>query len=611
MAKGNRIFGWALVVLGCGLLSAGCGSSTTKTSNKTPHYDQEPTLDQLKQGWNTIKPGANTMCARGQPWEFFVRPGKVDKVIVEFQGGGGCWDYVTCTPGANIFVDHMRIPPAMSDESVATGLLDHSDPRNPFRDWTHVYVPYCTGDAHWGDADHEYTFMSKAYTVHHHGADNVKAVLDWMKRNIKGPTEILSTGSSAGSYGSIMWAPHLAHMYPDAKVTQMGDAGAGVLPADIVPKMKAVWNVAASFPDFIPGADLSKVNSLDDIYKLVAKGYPDMQLAQYSTDYDWNQVYWSGLMGDSKDPRVWSAGMRKNLADIAAAVPAFRSYIAPGWKHTVDEFPQFYTMQSGGVKLTDWMSGLLARTAKSVDCGQHCGGPQEESGSAGWECTQGATTTPGQLDTDLELPLRFLHYDPPTWAGASGLSISACASSDATCSSPLAKATTDPAGDVTLQLKGGSSGFDGEFLIKGPDTLERLIVRPAIRNPQHPMIGDAYSWGVPNATEMKQMAKEAGVAYDPSQGFVEVKVLDCNLSWRKDVTVDLDGKAPDAFAGPPSWVPSQAANISYMFVNVAPGKHTVNLSVPGSTTPISEDIDVDAGGFTSLAGLSPQTVEPM
>ncbi len=177
MAKGNRVFGWVLVVLGCGLLSAGCGSSTTKASNKTPHYGPEPTLDQLKQGWNTIKPGANTMCARGQPWEFFVRPGKVNKVIVEFQGGGACWDYLSCTPGAHIFVDHMRIPPAMSDESVATGLLDHSDPRNPFRDWTHVYVPYCTGDVHWGDADHEYKFMSTAYTVHHHGADNVKAVL--------------------------------------------------------------------------------------------------------------------------------------------------------------------------------------------------------------------------------------------------------------------------------------------------------------------------------------------------------------------------------------------------------------------------------------------------
>ncbi len=31
------------------------------------------------------------------------------------------------------------------EEGVATGIRDHLDPRNPLREWHHVFVPYCTG----------------------------------------------------------------------------------------------------------------------------------------------------------------------------------------------------------------------------------------------------------------------------------------------------------------------------------------------------------------------------------------------------------------------------------------------------------------------------------
>lgn len=72
-----------------------------------------------------------------------------------------------------------------------------------------------------------------------------------------------------------------------------------------------------------------------------------------------------------------------------------------------------------------------------------------------------------------------------------------------------------------------------------------------------------------------------------------------------------NGAAPTAFAGPPSWVPNQSPGVYYMWFNVAHGTHTINVSLPGSTTPIaSEDVYVDSGGFTVVAGVSPQPVQP-
>lgn len=31
-------------------------------------------------------------------------------------------------------------------------MLGLHDPQNPFRDWSFVYIPSCTGDVHTGDA---------------------------------------------------------------------------------------------------------------------------------------------------------------------------------------------------------------------------------------------------------------------------------------------------------------------------------------------------------------------------------------------------------------------------------------------------------------------------
>jgi hypothetical protein len=38
-----------------------------------------------------------------------------------------------------------------STRVMGRGLLDAS---SPYAGWTHVYIPYCTGDLHWGITQH-------------------------------------------------------------------------------------------------------------------------------------------------------------------------------------------------------------------------------------------------------------------------------------------------------------------------------------------------------------------------------------------------------------------------------------------------------------------------
>jgi hypothetical protein len=53
------------------------------------------------QGFERIQPPADagTGCGRGAPYSFFFRPGTVNKVVIDFEGGGGCWDALTWCVG--------------------------------------------------------------------------------------------------------------------------------------------------------------------------------------------------------------------------------------------------------------------------------------------------------------------------------------------------------------------------------------------------------------------------------------------------------------------------------------------------------------------------------
>lgn len=314
------------------------------------------------------------MCAPGTPWRFFVRPGSSNRVVVEYQGGGSCWSGETCSTPGQTFVDYLRVPPAVESEATAAGILDHANPDNPFRDWHHVFVPYCTGDQAWGDSDTEYTASGKTFTVHHRGAVNAQSVLDWLKENLAAPEEVFVSGSSAGSYASIMWAPHLARQYPKAKLTQFGDCGVGVVSPVVVPAVLEHWNAAASFPDFIPGADISKIDSMPKLYQLVAQGYPDAQLSELTTRYDQVQVSYFKLMGGSSTEE-WATKALTNLDEAEKLTPSFRSYVAPGSEHTFLELSRFYSVEAGGVRLLDWVDALRARAAQSVRCDPDCGEP--------------------------------------------------------------------------------------------------------------------------------------------------------------------------------------------------------------------------------------------
>jgi hypothetical protein len=203
----------------------------------------------LQNGWNVVYPGGKTICSRGDKYMFAVHPGKLNKLVVDFEGGGACWTTASCGFATALFKERAEDSLKYIQQGYSEGIYDRKNAKNPFKDWYHVFVPYCTGDIHWGDSVKTYGSGANAFTINHKGAVNVRAVLKWIADNFGAPEQIFVTGCSAGSYGSLLWAHHLIKQYPQSKVYQFGDSGAGIVTNNFLKDSFPNWNALQATPN--------------------------------------------------------------------------------------------------------------------------------------------------------------------------------------------------------------------------------------------------------------------------------------------------------------------------------------------------------------------------
>jgi hypothetical protein len=321
--------------------------------------------------WQTISPGGDTICSDGSPYRFFVHPGDPRRLLVEFEGGGGCWSAETCA--LPIYTRQVAMDPeAARLQGLLVGIYDRGNAENPFREWTHVYIPYCTGDLHWGNATRAYSWDSVSYTIQHKGAVNAAAALRWTSENVLAPAQVAVTGCSAGGYGSILWAPALISRYSGASVVHLSDSAAGVVPAGFFTTLLGSWDVSGAWPKEIPPLALETLDAsrltLADFYSGVAGHYPLATFSQFNTLADTTQGYFYGLTrGDTATAADWTAQMQASIATIKGANPNFVAYTAPGAQHCIINSPGFYTTTVNGVRLVDWVERLLSgRSPASV-----------------------------------------------------------------------------------------------------------------------------------------------------------------------------------------------------------------------------------------------------
>ncbi len=319
-------------------------------------------------------------CMNGSPYHFFAKRGSVNKLLVYYQGGGACWEQLTCSiPTCDATVD----PNGADNPNGRTrGFVDLTNPDNPFRDWHIVFVPYCSCDIHFGDAARDYPLH-----VEHRGYHNARVAEKYARENFPKPEEVFVTGSSAGAYGAFFHAPLLHKAWPKARFHVLADAGNGVITQSFLDEYFPNWNFAANLPDDIPGLRdvLQNGTGIVGYTKLVANYFPKTQWAHYSTAFDGSaggQTGFYNLMLHGNDPAhalTWWEGscafhdqMRAQVQETAAAVPDnYRYYIGTGTRHTMWGSNKVYDDTTGGVPtVASWIQAMLtgSRNWTNVEC---------------------------------------------------------------------------------------------------------------------------------------------------------------------------------------------------------------------------------------------------
>lgn len=251
--------------------------------------------------WEKVEiPG--TVCGNGSQYKFFVsRSMTSDNVLIVYEPGGACWDYESCSGNGGVRGaanpngipdDHMNI------WGVHLPIMFRFSPTNPFRNWNMIFVPYCTGDVHTGNATKVYedpTGENEPLTYHHAGHANNEAMIDWIDNEFRKIPKMMVTGCSAGGAGSQVNYYFLRDGLPQVDKGYLLNDSGPIFPTTnsdwsipLHDKIRESWNLDPILdlmpPEYQLDDDLGNMNTA------IADLYPEDRLAitYFQRDYNYS-----------------------------------------------------------------------------------------------------------------------------------------------------------------------------------------------------------------------------------------------------------------------------------------------------------------------------------
>jgi Pectinacetylesterase len=301
----------------------GTAATTTPTSTAAPG-DQE---------WERVAPGGDCQCSEGSEFRFWVREANPHKVVFYLQDGGACFSAETCTPENDLYNTRVTEGPG------GGGIFDFADERNPFADYSVVFVPYCTGDLFIGNTTTKY---GPGLTVHHKGYVNGTAALDHLAATFPGATNVVVIGESAGSVAAPLYAGLVSDRLPNTKITVLADGSGSYPDVPRVNEIIAAWGFDNVIPTWPENASLTAEQwSFPEFFIQSGRHDPEIVFARHDYAYDERQQLWyprAGIPAGDLLTRI-----DRNETQIERAGVNLLSYIAPGNDHTALSDGLFYT----------------------------------------------------------------------------------------------------------------------------------------------------------------------------------------------------------------------------------------------------------------------------
>lgn len=342
-------------------------------------FDGEPlALADDVNGWEYYEL-EGLLCRDGSQSGFSISPGQdTSKVLFYFEGGGACFEGLNCAANPPNIPEGARVP-------WPSGIFDRNHEQNPFKEWTIVFLPYCSGDVFAGNAQ-DVRIDQVDGAQQFVGDDNMRRILHRVVPTFPDVEHVVSAGISAGGLASVVNAKRLARAFPDARVTVLDDGGPPLSTTVVTECLQQHWNEIYNLRETVLpdcGWNCRKDNDLllpiaQDL--VTSNDRIDLGLFSFRTDATVRLLFTFGLHECAMMPlpfmpaKLLKDGLfefREIMNQTGAESPDQRAqrtatFYAPGDHHVCISTNCFYDMVVDDVKLTDWTRELLDRNFSHV-----------------------------------------------------------------------------------------------------------------------------------------------------------------------------------------------------------------------------------------------------
>lgn len=315
-------------------------------------------------------PIEDTLCREGGQAGISINPGTdTSKLMFFFEGGGACFEPLNCTQNPHEITEGRRTP-------APTGIFDRNDVRNPYRDWTWIYLPYCSGDVFVGDSPNTIV-DGLANPQQFVGDANMRAFLDRIVPTFSDVEHVSSVGISAGGISALVNAQRLAREFPDARVTILDDGGPPLDNDLVAPCLQRwwvdLWNLAnTALADC--GADCRDEGNILTEFLLDTLDRDDIDFGLFSFKEDAvvRLLFSFGTGECTRGPipgitaHAFAESLERFRTTHGEAFGNFATFYAPGSSHVCVTSGCFYNTEVEGTALYEWTANLLSGTVTHI-----------------------------------------------------------------------------------------------------------------------------------------------------------------------------------------------------------------------------------------------------
>jgi hypothetical protein len=309
-------------------------------------------------------------CRDGSNTGIGLRIGSKKKLAIYINGGGACFNEATCAGNPKSFNESEWN--FLVDEYASRGIFDASNPKNPIKDFSLVFVPYCTGDVHSGTKEVGFA-IGVADTQRYVGALNFKKVMDFIAPYYiyNDVEEVFLFGMSAGGYGVYVNFLEVMKRFPNAKITVINDSGPLFSDPEAFPlclQLGFTFIFGLPIPNDLFSCCGTPSQMLTNVYPYSSKKFPNAnfgfissyedEVSRFFLSFGYNNC--SGAPNNQLPVDVFKNGLIHLRENVLKPKSSWSTFYINGNSHTMlGDNEICYNRNINGTYLYDWIAKLM------------------------------------------------------------------------------------------------------------------------------------------------------------------------------------------------------------------------------------------------------------